>query len=320
MGASLFQGIGLAGSGRVPVSLVDSGGVYFRGAKFCKFTAPASEYWAEIPPSPPADSRFYTLPGPTLIAQPLSIVTRVRHPNAFSGFPGMWSGAFQFSINVEGRVLFNDGGGQAARSDFVHNIPGYDPAEDFWIKVEFNGTNTVEFYGSIDGASWTLLPNFDNTWTTGLSFMPGIIYVGDAGGAFQFDGRIYFLTVGTSGTPLYNFDAADYVSGTSWPASGTGETWNMVGNVSIESSTAPDAYGWLIKFDVGGARVYQEGIAFDAVSGAVLVADEDPVRFVGALGLTDEGAVCIKEEDATLFVAGVGLTAAGRLCVSGSGL
>ena len=102
-----------------------------------------------------------------------------------------------------------------------------------------NGANyEVKFYSSVDGVVWVQEGSTQTVPTAGNTPVSGNtpLAVGALnGGAENLVGRIYNVQVynGINGTLAAEFNAGDYVSGSTLVSSTSGETWTLVGNASI---------------------------------------------------------------------------------------
>jgi hypothetical protein len=102
-----------------------------------------------------------------------------------------------------------------------------------------NGANyEVKFYSSVDGVAWVQEGSTQTVPTAGNTPVSGNTPLGVgalSAGQEKLVGRIYNVQVynGINGTLAAEFNAGDYVSGSTLVSSTSGETWTLQGNASV---------------------------------------------------------------------------------------
>ena len=188
----------------------------------------------------------------------------------FEAFISKSSGAsqrsYQFDRDSDGALRFvwteNGSTFQTATSS-VDPDTIFSDGEAGWVRVTVdvdNGASDAEikFYTSTDGITWSQLGSTQLVGaTTSIHAGTAVLAVGanSAGTTDRIAGQTFEAQVydGIDGALVADFRPShDYVSGSTFVSSRTGETWTINGNASIVASTVP----------FQGKRVYFNGSAF----------------------------------------------------------
>jgi hypothetical protein len=152
--------------------------------------------------------------------------------------------SYAFNVQTNGNIRFNYSlNGSSIISVTSSAAPSFIDGKKYHVAVEReSATGKVRFYTSKDHRTWTQL----GTEQTGTS---GAIYDGTArvefgnlaASSFALVGKIYdseayaglAITDPTNAVMKFDFDPADWTSGTTFTSKDTGEVWTLNGNVAI---------------------------------------------------------------------------------------
>jgi len=138
---------------------------------------------------------------------------------------------------------------QASGTVTVESLTGVGANEGIWMKHEYEtATGLVDMFYSFDQEfkepetiTWTTL-QLNRAGTAGVlgAGNTANLEVGsfNGGASSPFNGRIYRVAGYTSlteatGNKIFDMDPKDWVSGSSWVSSRTGETWTLNGTASV---------------------------------------------------------------------------------------
>jgi len=121
----------------------------------------------------------------------------------------------------------------ASQSSVV--LPGAVDGVAEWVRVTLDiSTDTAKYYTSDDGMIWDQLGTDVSHVSSGIFDSTSPIEIGafDSGTDNKLSGKIYRAQIydGIEGTLVIDFDPTEYVSGTTWMSSATGEIWTRNGN------------------------------------------------------------------------------------------
>jgi hypothetical protein len=182
---------------------------------------------------------------------------------------------------------------------------GFVDGSAHWVKCDLDGNNgssnrVHKFYTSADGVTWTQIgATVTTSGAAGMGLGQDILEIGayDAGTKNRFSGGIHRVRVydGIDGTQIMNFNASDYVSGSTWTDSFNAATWTLNGNATIVAEQDGDIF--LSISDDGGNT-------FSAEISASIGASSDFRREVrwNALGSFVDGRILrLRASDAVFY-------------------
>lgn len=176
--------------------------------------------------------------------------------------------SWRLTLTTSGTLSLAISSDGSAESSAASAALGFGATDDRWVRVtRDSSTGVIQFFTSMDGASWTQSGSNTTLFTDNLFNNSAPVEIGSwlGGASANATGRIYRAQIYNGAAELVaDFNPALYTSGTTFTAS-TGETWTLNGGATIVDRTT-------LYFD--GSDDYMKAPAFS-------LSQPETVYFVG---------------------------------------
>lgn len=148
--------------------------------------------------------------------------------------------SYLWRLKSNGALLFNLSVNGIASLDATSSVSvPFSDGERGFLAVTWNqSSKDVTFFTSTDGVSFTQLGTTQSINVASIFDGASIVEVGTiGGGVVPLEGKVFgaqIISGGLTGTVNVDCNPNDYVSGSTWVSSSTGETWTINGNASIQ--------------------------------------------------------------------------------------